>query len=376
MASSRRKAAEPKPQARRADQREKIAFFLGAGASKAFGYPLTGELLPNLRDYLDDGTLTKWDYSKKDQDLLRHGLRSLFPGIERLDRNKLPLITDILTLIDHAVHSGFSLVQGWSPERVDRFRMLLEQVIADMVGPDGGWTKQQEENLNKVAAAVVKATKNHRVGIITSNYDIELELALFEHYGDDKVAETIDFGMSWRDPGADESRIYSRPANPALSFYKLHGSLNWLRCPLCEYIYINVKGVIVGWAAESKKSDFNTCHCLHWPLQSVLVTPSFVRDARDVNLTGIWRNALDTLADADRWVLIGYSLPPEDFAIRSMLIKAYRIRTKATPERGKLQIWIVQRDETARPQYELLFPDAVAYHASGLETFDMNQVLN
>jgi hypothetical protein len=376
VASARRKAAEPKPQARSADQREKIALFLGAGASKAFGYPLTGELLPNLRDYLDDGTLTNWDYTKKDQELLRNGLRSLFPGIERLGRDKLPLITDILTLIDHSVHSGFSLVQGWSAHRVDRLRMLLEQVIADMVGPDGQVTGEEELNLKKVAASVVRATTDHRAGIITSNYDIELELALFEHYGEDKVAESIDFGMSWRDPGAAETRIYPRPPNPALSFLKLHGSLNWLRCPLCEYIYINVKGVIVGWAAEARKSEFNSCHCLHWPLQSVLVTPSYVRDARDVNLTGIWRNALDTLADADRWVLIGYSLPPEDFAIRSMLIKAYRIRTEASKERGKLRIWIVQRNETARPQYELLFPDAVAYHADGIETFDIDQALS
>ena len=34
------------------------------------------------------------------------------------------------------------------------------------------------------------------------------------------------------------------------------------------------------------------------------------------------------------------------------------------------------RDERARLQYELLFPDAVAYHADGIETFDIGQALS
>ena len=33
------------------------ALFLGAGASAAFGYPLTGDILPHIRAGLNDGTL-------------------------------------------------------------------------------------------------------------------------------------------------------------------------------------------------------------------------------------------------------------------------------------------------------------------------------
>jgi hypothetical protein len=372
MAVRRRRAQEPAPQARQTDQRETVAIFLGAGASRAFGYPLTSDLLPDLCKFLKDGTLYRWGYGDEDQELLRRGLRSLFPGIDTLASGKLPLITDILTLIDHSERSGFSLVRGWSRRKIDSFRLLLEQVIADMVGPDGPSTAAEKRCVQNVTNVITAAASKHRVGVITSNYDIELELALFQHYGKKNVAEAIDFGMSWRDPGAP--KIYPRPTTPALSFYKLHGSLNWLRCPLCEYIYINVKGVIIGWAAEARKSGYNTCHCEHWPLQSVLVTPSYVRDARDVNLTGIWRNALDLLADADRWILIGYSLPPEDLAIRSLLIKAYRIRMEARTRKPP-RIWVVQRDTKSRAQYKLLFPNAQPFHARGIETFDFSKAL-
>jgi hypothetical protein len=374
MAGERRRTHDPKPQVHRTDKRERVAIFLGAGASKAFGYPLTSDLLPDLRDFLRDGTLEQWGYSTSERDTLREGLRALFPGIRRIQRNKLPLITDILTLIDHSVRTGSSLLQGWPNDRVAGFRLLLEQVIADMVGPEGMSTSKQQKCLKQVVRAITRSSQRHRLGIVTTNYDLEIELELFRHFGTERVADSVDFGMSWRDPGSEHARIYQRPANPKLSLYKLHGSLNWLRCPMCEYIYINVEGVIVGWAADPGQHDANTCHCGHWPLQSVLVTPSYVRDSRDVNLAGIWRHSLDLLANADRWILIGYSMPAEDFAIRSLLMKAYSIRNEAA-DRKPLRIWIVQRDTRAKPHYTLLFPNVETYHARGIETFDFTKAL-
>jgi hypothetical protein len=103
------------------------------------------------------------------------------------------------------------------------------------------------------------------------------------------------------------------------------------------------------------------------------VTPSYVRDTRDVNLVGIWRNALDLMASADRWIVAGYSLPAEDIAIRALLLKAYRIR-KASARARPLVISIVQKGTTARRAYQLLFPDA-AFHSDGIETFDLSASL-
>lgn len=353
------------------DARPAVAVFLGAGASKAFGYPLTSELLPQLLTYLKDGTLTEWEYTEEDQAVLKRGLTELFPGIKNCKTEDLPLITDVLTLIDHSMAAGTSLLGGWRAQDVTRFRGLVEAAIADMVGPDGA---EETAELKRMADWLVGAAKQSRLGVITTNYDIELELELFDRYGNDNVAARFDFGMSWREPAEDVHLIYPRPTDPAMAYYKLHGSLNWLRCPLCEYIYINVNGSIVGWAWVGDESDYNSCHCKHWPLQSVLVTPSYVRDTRDINLMSIWRNALDLLANADHWVMVGYSMPPEDIAIRALLIKAYRIREKG--RKPKPSIWVVQRDGLAeRQRYNLLFPQAT-YHDGGLESFDYDQILS
>jgi hypothetical protein len=361
-AAAARSRKRPAPQNRAADAREAVALFLGAGASKAFGYPLTGELLPDLRRFLHDGTLRRWGVTPSDQDMLRRGLREILPGIPGMPRRRLPLITDVLTLVDHSMHTGTTILSGWSNAEVTHFRSVIEQVLAYMVGPDGG---PETSTLHRVADWVTRTAQRRRLGIITTNYDIELELCLFAKYGKRNVASRFDFGMSWRDPAVD--RIYQRPDRPALRYFKLHGSLNWLRCPMCEYVYVNVDEVSLWWATEEPTSEFNRCYCGHRPLQSVLVAPSFVRDTRDVNLVGIWRNSLDLLASADRWIIVGYSLPAEDIAIRSLLLKAYRIRGKLR-ERLPLRIDVVQKGIATRPSYRLLFPEAT-FHAGGIERF-------
>jgi hypothetical protein len=105
-----------------------------------------------------------------------------------------------------------------------------------------------------------------------------------------------------------------------------------------------------------------------------MVTPSYVRDTRDVNLIGIWRNALDLLASADRWLVVGYSLPSEDIAIRALMLNAYRIR-KASARPRPLRIWVVQKGIHSERAYRLLFPDAES-HAGGIESFDFDAALS
>ena len=69
--------------------------------------------------------------------------------------------------------------------------------------------------------------------------------------------------------------------------------------------------------------------------------PSFVREVRDPILLEIWRNALEVLREADRWIVVGYSLPLEDLAIRSMLLRAYHERDNGRPE-----VVVIQKAKT------------------------------
>ena len=80
-----------------------------------------------------------------------------------------------------------------------------------------------------------------RVTLISTNYDIEVEQKLYTQLGY-RVFDCVDFGMSVRDP--DTGMVYRRPENVRFGVYKLHGSLNWLRCDLCDNVYLNPVGAV------------------------------------------------------------------------------------------------------------------------------------
>ena len=90
----------------------------------------------------------------------------------------------------------------------------------------------------------------------------------------------------------------------------------------------------------------------------MIVSPSFVRDVRDPILLEIWRNALGALRRAERWFIVCYSLPPEDVAIRSMLLRAY---TGRDDDKKKVEIVVVQKraNDPEQTRYTSLLPKQV-----------------
>ena len=53
-----------------------------------------------------------------------------------------------------------------------------------------------------------------------------------------------------------------------------------------------------------------------------MVAPSTFQEITNPHLQAIWLNAYHVLENADTWIFVGYSLPPEDLAIRSLLYRA------------------------------------------------------
>jgi hypothetical protein len=166
-----------------------------------------------------------------------------------------------------------------------------------------------------------------------------------------------------------------------------------LRCSICDNVYLNPAGAIaylsfrLGEGAgqpgqrdarleELEAAGANECHCGHRPLKHVIVAPSLVRDIRDPILLEIWRNALEELRQADTWFIVGYSLPSEDLAIRSMLLRAFQ-GWKSAEARGatggptaKPRVVVVQlkKEEPELSRYQFLLPGD-DYRDGGLEGY-------
>jgi hypothetical protein len=356
----------------------RTVLFLGAGASRPFGFPMTAEILPEILRRLRKRSLFRRsrggradDAGASTHDELHHLLSRFLPPLFSGDVEP-PLITDLLSLVDHLLAAGNAPQPDLDLRDLDRLRTLLERAIAEVLAeptvPDRA--NANEDVLRRFVDWMHGRARSGAcpLSIITTNYDVVIEKRLYERIEAHEIPDLIDFGLSWRvvdSPG--DAPAQARPSQPWLGLYKLHGSLDWLRCPLCDHIYIDPARTIFrgeGGRSEGASRRNATCVCGYRPLRHIIVAPSMVRDVRNPNLLTIWHSALEALRTADEWIVIGYSMPPEDVAIRAMLLRAHRGRRQ--PPRVRL----VERgpNEEVEARYRLLFPD-LEFESRGVEGF-------
>jgi NAD-dependent SIR2 family protein deacetylase len=338
---------------RRKKRIKRQILFVGAGASRACGYPLTSEILPEIKRRLSTNTFDD-EHIEKHEGGLRRLLRRLVPGS---DKKQQPLITDVLSILDHCLESGEELFSA-SPKTLDLrdARWLLERAMARSIK----YIHKREVVPREIVNWIRKSeAKGNEVTVISTNYDFSLDRALFDDLDDwSKDYLKMDFGFTWRDP---ENGALVHPAQKAkLRLYKLHGSLNWLGCHRCGNTYVNFARTLVTLADGNGK--YSQCECGYKPLRAVLVAPSFVRRYQDRNLLSVWRSATEALRLADEWIFIGYSLPSEDVAIRALLLRS----TFARGDKPVVRAVSASNDSLLR--YRQMFPGC-HYTGDGLRRF-------
>src|SRR5688500_8348174 len=80
-----------------------ITFLLGAGASKAFGLPLTADIFPRIWKKIGDEEFLDEEH----RNLLKSIVRCLYPGLSIETAAKdLPGITELLSMVDHLIASN------------------------------------------------------------------------------------------------------------------------------------------------------------------------------------------------------------------------------------------------------------------------------
>jgi hypothetical protein len=241
------------------------------------------------------------------------------------------------------------------------FRALLDRALVDVIDTEFLSAAEFSDLCQQFVSWLLQTA----TGIVTTNYDLEIDMALKARLDPDFMRKQVDYGFAWREVN-DEYQLVPRPQDPLFRLYKLHGSLNWLTCQVCEHTYINLDESIKDRAFDEQKGNYNTCHCGHFPLSPVIISPSFVRDVRNADLLYLWKNALEHLRLSPKWVIIGYSLPGEDLAIRSLLMRAYNAREGSHPP----DVLVVLRTEceATRSRYLSIFPNA-EFEWSGVDGF-------
>ena len=314
-------------------------YFLGAGASKDAGVPLTLGLLPRVKANIR---------KRSRRGELRHFIKTFDTGSS--GQSGRPPIVELISILDNAIQTERPLDHYFHLERLRRVRNHLTYEIARaVVSRKGARVQVPKEALDQPRVRTLRVAGYYRtfvrklVGrdrtlmpeadlppgdtIVTTNYDTSFDRALYEAtYAEDGAVVRSDMtdvylGSEFRDPYED-TPAFSDP-QVCVDLFKLHGSLNWLYCPNCSRIFVSAFGQSVFYLDKPKQAkDELTCFCGYLPLEPVIVAPSVVQDIRNPHLQAIWTNAQWALEAADHWVFVGYSLPPEDMAIRAMLHRA------------------------------------------------------
>jgi hypothetical protein len=386
---------------------QRKALFLGAGASHAFGMPLTNQIMPAIVTRLRSGQLyedvkghvtengptptkdralsglygghpplEKLDYPDpaEDRATLADRLRELAPGFESIDLKYFP-VTDILSLLDYMLISAFVPAPRNRIADLVKCRDLIERGIMEVLKWPFNPSKVTEipGNLLKIGKWIYNEGQIEPISVISTNYDELIETELYRHliYTDgerpfDGVNNSVNFGLSWRD--CPLGVIFNPPRDYKYSILKLHGSVHWMKCDLCGWIICNDDYNFKNLMPHVKMFDRNnTCPCGHWPLQSVILAPSFVRYTSDPSILDVWRHAFEELRNADHWYFIGYSLPTQDVAIRSTLIRA--LKSRGSKEPPKIDVYEVKGTEDVQARYRAFFGDYCSYHWGGMDEF-------
>ena len=357
-------------------------YFLGAGTSAEAGVPLTGSLLKLLVTRAESAQSTELT-----QFIKRFGFHHAADGES---------ISDLINFVNSSIRENQPLDDYFTVECLRRLRDKITVELSFVIGEAA--TKGQRVKLPPDAELQPDATKlriqsyvkhfvrqlktrrrtlRARLGpgdvVITTNYDINIDAALFELvYADESGADRggsdltdVYLGSEFRDPDSDEYALSAPKAT--VDFFKLHGSLNWLHCPRCLRIFVAAFGFSVRYLDDLEgpsTSDERLCYCGYHPLEAVLVAPSSTQEIANFHLRSIWMNAYQALEGAERVVISGYSLPAEDLAIRSLFHRAVDARRKMSLP--KAEIFVVDldaKDPGFQDRFRRLFGSNVQFKA-------------
>jgi len=345
-------------------------FVFGAGATWDCGGPLTRDLLPDAFK----GARTKLPRKLAALDAFLQDIYRLKPRTKARSEDDYPQLPSLVTLIDTAMQRRKNVTPTWTLDRLPEVRAGIEYAIFLSL----------QTRLRRVV--------NHYFGlfmglrpdpdgptVISLNYDTLADRALFE------------LG-AWAGSGDGVPEFGCRflnlptPRRPFGRIFKLHGSVNWLRCRRCDGIQIlgsqrwDIHGESL--PPEFLKTDvteaFRRRHlaCIrgHGPASAFVVAPSHRKDYESRELDQIWARAEDALRKARHVYFVGYSLPDDDTEISLLLIRSLRhldSRNITVVEKGTEGVRL--REHPAGQRYAKLFGD-VNWYPNGFASWVKEQI--
>lgn len=162
--------------------------------------------------------------------------------------------------------------------------------------------------------------------VISFNYELLMDYALGNLTQDDQAKWQINDGYGVPCSKLTKAKGYAPNPVSNVKLLKLHGSLNWLFCPLCGQLYsyehLDQRGnsIIINGMANMVECTSEKC-CQR--LSRVIIPPTLLKNYQIIPfIPKLWQQARECLQRAKEVVVIGYSFPTTDFRSNWMFRKA------------------------------------------------------
>lgn len=126
-----------------------------------------------------------------------------------------------------------------------------------------------------------------------------------------------------------------REAQKFGTLYKIHGSMGWLYCATCHRLDLGLErdgqlrkaGLRVAEKLANHTLDIEDsfakkglrCPDCQTGFRAVMITPTSLKDYRNLHIASLWYQAERALRECDRAVFVGYSLPWDDVDVIYLL---------------------------------------------------------
>lgn len=357
----------------------KVTIFLGAGASAAENLPIQNELFSEYFKYI----LPKDKERKMNKELIKF-FKDLFfldvvnDDVEKIDFPTFEEVLGVLDLADQRMES-FKYYKSESYNNENTSIYYIRQSLIMLTAYALNNANKSSNSYHKLLLSnLIKENLIEDVNFISANYDIQIDNAIVSLYDDKKYPVMLDYGVDFANFDLNKS-LWKRPTNASIKLYKIHGSLNWLYCPICNSLTLTpYEGGVMRIIENIQQAKCLECGELTVP---IIVPPTYFKNMSNIFLSTVWRKSEMLLRESDAIVFCGYSFPEADIHIKYLLKRIQTSRKK-----DNLKIIVVNNHKQKREstkekekiRYERFLGKDVIYTEYSFEDFakDPKKIIN
>ncbi|WP_052634346.1 hypothetical protein [Sanguibacteroides justesenii] len=313
---------------------EKTVYFLGSGFSKEAGGLVQNEIIRTILDEKFTGDNKKLIRARD------HFIDFLKEELHIYEDHYCNVaLEDVFTPIDRCIWDGLSIGR-YSARGLVELREEFHALMAAAVNYSfkknrscGDYVDQFAEYIDGMAKKRMEDGED-RVALITTNWDVLFDHALKRaidngHPEKLSVVDYCCYVSSWEanDDTVKPGLLAIGYGGYNIKYLKLHGSMNWFHCPMCQRMYVRfgeeIEMMEAAYCRHCRK-NYGMGEISSIKLRSNLLLPTYLKNLSNIQIKLVWQNAAIELSEATRIVFIGYSLPSADFEIRQLLARMIR----------------------------------------------------